>query len=247
MERLRLIVIIVVVMLGFLTPAVYAQYNSTNYSANEIFFGSGGDNGQTSSNYQATASIGALGVGSGTSAHYQAYSGFLTPGDPFLDMGIDSSAVNLGALSTGATATGTAAFHVRAYVDSGYTVQILSPPPQSNGPVVHTLSAMTSVGSAATGTEQFGINLVGSNNTGTGNFGSNPVPFPDSTFASGSAATGYNTVNQFKYNVPDIIAQSSGSGWGLTNYTISYIADIANNSPAGSYTTTQDLVVVATF
>lgn len=180
-----------------------------------------------------------------SSTHYKAYSGFLTPNEPFLEFGIDTSTVNLGTLDTGSTKTGTAGFHVRTYVDSGYTVQTMSQPPTSTGPYPHTLMAMSSLGSSSTGTEQFGINLVA--NTSPATFGTNPVPFPDSSFANGQAATGYNTANQYKYHLGDTIAGSSGNGWGLTNYTISYIANISIVTPAGSYTMVHDLVVVATY
>jgi hypothetical protein len=94
------------------------------------------------------------------------------------------------------------------------------------------------------GTEEFGINLVDNSSP---NIGSDPSPQPDGTFATGQAATGYGTQNQFKYNAGDVIAESNGSGWGLTNYTISYIANISVLTPAGSYSAVQDLVAIATY
>jgi hypothetical protein len=113
----------------------------------------------------------------------------------------------------------------------------------------HTLCAMgTDVGclstTASPGTEQFGINLVDNSSP---NIGSDPSPQPDGTFATGGAATGYATLNQFKYNAGDVIAQSNANGWGLTNYTISYIANISVLTPAGSYSEVQDLVAIATY
>ena len=226
--------------------AVFAQYNSSNYSANELQFGSGGDLNSSSANYQAQTSIGSLGVDNVSSANYKAYSGFLTPNEPFLEFAIDSGSVSLGTLDTASTKTGTAAFHVRAYVDSGYTVQTLSQPPtETSGAGTHILTAMGTLGASTTGKEQFGINLRA--NTSPATFGADPVPFPDSTFAAGAAAAGYNTVNQYKYVVGDIIAGSGGSGWGLTNYTISYIANINIVSDAGSYSVVHDLVVIATY
>lgn len=230
-----------------------AQYSSSNYKANEIQFGAGGDTGQSSANYKAQASVGSLGVGQASSANYQAYSGFLTPNEPFLEMQIDSTTVNLGNLSTTATATGTAAFHVRAYIDSGYTVQTVSQPPTTtSGSQSHTLAAMTSLGTSTIGTEQFGINLRA--NTSPATFGADPANQPSNTYAFGQAASGYNTVNQYKYNPGDIIACSgsggtcgNASGWGLTNYTIAYIANISLVTPAGNYSMTQDLVAIATY
>lgn len=239
--------------LGLAPPLVFllsgvalAQYSSTNYQANEVFFGSGGDTNQSSANYSASVSAGSLGVGRYSSTNYQAYSGFLTPNEPFLELGIDTAAVNLGPVDPATTQTGSADFHVRAYVDSGYTVQTLSQPPlYTSGINSHTLTAMVAQASSAAGTEQFGINLV--HNTSPANFGSDPSPQPNGTFATGIAAPGYDTTNQFKYVVGDTVAESGSSGWGLTNYTISYIANASIITPAGIYQMVQDLVAVATY
>jgi hypothetical protein len=247
MKRLRffgLTPLLMVVMSG----AALAQYSSNNYRANEVFFGNGGDNNQSSANYNASVSSGALGVGRYSSANYQAYSGFLTPNEPFLELGIDTSAVDMGTVDPATTITGQADFHVRAYVDIGYTVQTLSQPPSyTSGTGSHTLTTMSTLGSSAVGTEQFGINLK--HNTSPATFGNDPAPQPSSTFATGIAAPGYDTANQFKYNVGDTIARtpSGSSGWGLTNYTIAYIANASIITPAGRYSMVQDLVAVATY
>lgn len=251
MKTLRLTVVASLLILT--VPAiVFAQYTSPNYQTNEIFFGSGGDIQTSSPNYQAQAAIGPLGVGNFSSAAYQAYLGFLTPNEPFLEFQIDTATVNLGTLDTSTTKTGTANFHIRAYINSGYAIQTVSQSPTSNGPATHTLAAMTSPGGSSIGVEQFGINLVA--NTSPASFGSNPSPQPDSSFAFGQAASGYNTTNVYKYNAGDVIACSgtSGgcsttSGWGQTNFTISYIANISIFTPAGSYSMTHDLVAVTTF
>jgi hypothetical protein len=228
--------------------AAFAQYSSNNYQANEVFFGSGGDNNQSSTNYNASVAAGGLGVGRYNSTNYQIYSGFLTPGEPFLELGIDSSAVDMGTVDPTTTDTGAGLFHVRAYVNSGYTVQTLSQPPSyTSGIQTHTLIAMGTLAASAVGTEQFGINLV--HNTSPVNFGSDPSPQPDPAFATGVAASGYGTANQYKYVVGDTIAKTppGSSGWGLTNYTIAYIANASIITPAGTYNMTQDLVAIATY
>jgi hypothetical protein len=252
MERLRLLMIMVLGILSFLGSVAFAQYTSTNYQSNEVFFGSGGDNSQTSTNYSANASVGVLGVGKGSSTNYQAYNGFLTPNEPFLSMVVNTSTVSLGTLGTGTTATGTANFTVTAYVDSGYTVQSVSPPPSyTSGAGSHTLAGMA-LGGSSVGVEQFGMNLR--LNSSPAAFGADPAPQPDSTFANGQAATGYSTANQYKYSQGDILACSgtsapcsASSGWGETIFTISYIANISLVTPAGNYSVNQDLVVVATY
>ncbi|MBX4197581.1 hypothetical protein KW801_03455, partial [Candidatus Saccharibacteria bacterium] len=186
MKRLWFLALIPLLAILF-SGLASAQYNSTNYKANEVFFGAGGDTNQSSANYNASVSAGALGVGQTSSANYQAYSGFLTPNEPFLELQIDTSTVDLGVLDTSTAKTGTALFHVRAHIDSGYTVQTLSSPPSyTSGTQTHTLTAMTSLGSSTVGTEQFGINLV--HNTSPANFGTDPSPQPNGTFATGVAA-----------------------------------------------------------
>jgi hypothetical protein len=229
---------------------VFAQYTSPNYKAEETFFGSGGELDATSPHYTAQSSVGALGVGYGSSNTYQAYSGFLTPNDPFLEMTVNTSSVNLGVLDDSSTKSGNATFTVRAYTNSGYTVQTVSQPPQTA--TGDTLAAKTTLAAPVTGTEEFGMNLVA--NTSPVSFGTDPTLQPDSTFASGIAAPGYRTTNQFKYGVGDVVActgtaGSCGSinGWGQTTYTISYIANISSVTKAGAYSMVHDLVVVATY
>jgi hypothetical protein len=247
MKRLRFLGLAPLLIMLFGSAAL-AQYSSSNYKTNEVFFGSGGDNNQSSAHYSATASAGALGVGNYAGTNYRAFSGFLTPNEPFLELQIDTASVNMGTVDPATTRTGQADFHVRAYIDTGYTVQTVSQPPvYTSGSVSHALKAMTSLGSSTAGTEQFGINMV--HNTSPATFGNNPSPQPDGTFATGVAASGYDTANQFKYNVGDVVAQTpaGSNGWGLTDYTISYIANASILTPAGDYQMVQDLVAVATY
>lgn len=246
MRSLRLIFAALALALFLPAGSVLAQYNSTNYQSNEVIFGTGGDLDSSSTNYKAQTSVGALGVGNVSSANYGAYSGFLTPNEPFLEMGIDTSTVNLGYLDIATTNTGTANFHVRTYLNSGYTIQTISQPPSlTSGFATHTLTGMATQAAPTTGIEQFGINLRA--NTSPAAFGADPVPFPDSSFAAGQAASGYDTANQFKYVPGDVIASTGSSGWGLTTFTISYVANMELDTPAGNYTMIHDLVVVATY
>src|SRR6266404_7961113 len=108
MKRLSLFIGIVLAVAILATRSGLAQYSSSNYKANEVFFGSGGDTGQASSNYKASVSAGALGVGNYASTNYKAYSGFLTPNEPFLEMQIDSTNVDLGTLDANSANTGNA-------------------------------------------------------------------------------------------------------------------------------------------
>lgn len=244
-KRLSLFVITLTGFFALGTAAVYAQYTSPNYQSEETFFGTGGEVESTSPNYKAQSSVGGLGVDRVTGTAYQAFSGFLTPNEPFLEMRINTSSVDLGDLETTVTRTGTATFHVRAYINGTYSVQTVSQPPQKVAGTSHTLAGMATQGASTAGTEQFGINLKA--NTSPATFGADPSPQPDSTFAFGQAAAGYDTANQFKYVAGNTIAQTGTSGWGLTNYTISYIANVSVLTPAGQYTMIHDLVAVPTY
>lgn len=249
MKRLRLGVLLGSIVVLSTSSVFAAQSTSSNYQVNEVQFGSGGLLNATSPHYQAQQSLGSTGVGSINSANYGANAGFLTPNEPFLEMVVNPATINLGTLSSVAASTGTATFHVRAYVDSGYTVLTMNNPPTNEEGAA--LSAMSSPAASSAGTEQFGINLVNNLTSCTpaapANFGADPVPVPNGTFATGQAATGYNTCGLFKYHKSDVIAQSGGNGWGETDYTISYVVNINPVSKAGAYNMVQDLVAVATF
>jgi hypothetical protein len=229
------------------TTVFAAQSSSANYQVNEVQFGSGGLLNASSPNYQAQQSLGSTAAGNISSADYGAEAGFLTPNAPFLQMVVNPANINLGTLSSATAATGTATFSVRAYVDSGYTVISMNPAPTSNEGVA--LKSMTTAAASSPGTEQYGINLVQNLTScpAPANFGANPVPIPNSSYAHGQAASGYNTCGLYEYNQGAIIAQSGSNGWGETDYTISYLININSVSKAGSYNMTQDLVAVATY
>lgn len=240
----------------FLMPAIAsAQSSSANYKVEETYFGSGGNVDANSANYRARQSTGALGGGDISSPNYRAVAGFTTPSEPFLEAGVTGANVDFGTLSPSATAFASSqagacncTFYVRSYLSSNYTVITGSQPPTSeNNKVIAAKSSQGAPGGV--GTEEFGINLVA--NTVPGAIGADPANVPDGTFADGKAATGYQTPNQYKYGVGDVIANSPATvgnqGIGQTNYTVSYIMRINNLTSAGQYTMNHDIIVVATF
>jgi hypothetical protein len=234
---------------GTLVWAAYSQSASAHYEVNEVQFGSGSLLNATSSTYQAQQSLGATAGGFTSSASYWAQAGYLTPNTPFLEMTVNNSSLNLGTLSVGGSSTGTASFDVRAYTDSGYVVESVNNPPEnSSGQYINNLTTPTA---SSPGTEQFGINLVSNPtscpNTVVSSFGTNPQHIPNNDYANGIAASGYNTCGLFQYNKGDVIAESSGNGWGDTDYTISYLMNISADSRSGLYTMQQNLVAVATY
>ncbi|MGH7197011.1 MAG: hypothetical protein ACREGJ_04605 [Candidatus Saccharimonadales bacterium] len=239
--RVVLKITLQVVVLSLFLPATALAIDSPNYRIQEDFIGGSGRPQSSSTNYQSRDSAGANAVGDGTGTNYRSQSGATTADEPRLEFGITSSSVNLGSLSASLTRTGTATFNVLNYTSYGYIVQVIGQPPDNGA---HTLTGMSTAGSSTIGTEQFGINLVA--NTAPESFGANPAQVPDSTFGFGVAASGYNTANTYKYVSGNTIASAPKSS-GQTDYTISYIANISNDTPGGSYSGTQTLICVGTY
>lgn len=230
-----------------LTGPVLAQYSSPNYRVEEAFFGTGGELDANSTNYNARQSAGSLAAGNTSSTNFDAFAGFVTPEEPFLALVVTAATIDLGLLEENSTATGNGTFSVRTYLSSAYSVKTMSQPPTSEGGAV--LNGMSSQAASSAGTEQFGINLVA--NTAPVTFGANAANVPDNTFADGEVAPGYDAANLFKYVVGDTIARSPKTAGnpavGQTDYTLSYIANIAPLTEAGRYTMVHDIVVVATY
>lgn len=249
MRRGRFVAILkttAVLPLVFVSPVFAQTSSSNNYQATEYLFGTGAENNLNSTNFNANASVGSLGVGRSSSTNYDLEAGFLTPSEPFLELFINSTSVDLGTLDAGSTNTGTGVFWVRTYLSDAYVVQTMSPTLTSEGGA--TIPGKSSPGAPSVGTAEFGINLV---DNGTPDIGSNPFNVPDNNFADAQAATDYNTPNQFKYAQGDIIARSAATlgnqAVGRTDFTISYIANMSPITPAGTYTMVHDIVVVGTF
>lgn len=236
------LVLAVIAFIAMSTSLVSAQSSSPNYKVDETQFGSGGGVNDCSTSYCANTSVGGVGVGTTSSTNYSAAAGFIKPEEEFLEFVVSTSSVDLGTLSTGSTSTGQASFYVRAYLNSSYTVVTRGNPPTNSG---HALVAKSTQALPVIGTEEFGINVVA--NTQPTTFGANPAPQPNSTFANGQAAPGYELTNQFKYAVGDTVARTTTTSQGRTDYTMSYIADVSTITPGGKYVMNQDLIVVATY
>lgn len=215
--------------------------SSPNFIIEEDFVGGGGVNNSTSPNFSSQDSIGAPAVGDGKSTNNKTQSGATTTSDPMLEFGVNTSSVALGSLMTSLTRTGTASFSVRNYTSHGYVVQVVGNPPSTGS---HTLTNMPAAAPSSQGTEQFGMNLVA--NTLPTAFGASPVQVPSTDFSYGNAATGYATANNYRYNSGDVIARATESS-GRTDYTISYIANVSNSTPGGSYIGSQTLVCTGTY
>lgn len=242
------LLLVFMLTLGFFSAVpVLAQTSSSNsYQVQEYQFGTGGNPDLNSSNFNANASVGSLGVGRSSSTNYDLEAGFITPSEPFLELFINFATIDLGTLDPAATGTGTGTFWVRTYLSGAYTVQTMSPSLTSEGGKV--IPGKSSTGAPSIGTEEFGINLV---DNASPDLGSDPFNVPNDNFADAEAAPGYGTPDQFKYVQGDIIARSAASignqAVGRTDFTMTYIANISPVTPAGTYTMIHDIVVTASF
>lgn len=239
----RVLVLLGMLLLGYgYAPLVGAQsLSSPSYSIDESYIGPGGSVESSSANYNSASTVGDIGVGNSTSTTYQQDAGFNTTADPRLSVIINTSSVSFGALSTSVATTGTSSFSVLNYTSYGYAVYTTGSAP-TNGS--HTLTGMNPGTASQVGVEQFGINLRA--NTSPVSFGANPVQNPSSTFSNGFASTGYDTANTFRFVTGEKIAEATQSS-GQTDYTISYVVNVSNNTPGGQYTGAQGIVVVATY
>lgn len=224
-------------------------YSSSSYGVDEVFMGSGGVNDASSASYRARASLGDTGVGNSGSANFQAYGGFTTTPDPYIEINAVTSSTDLGYLSTSATAATTTTFSVRTYLASGYVVVNGSNPPTAiSGAGTYTLTALASPTGPVPGTEQFGINIAANTNPASLTVPSATpvVQIPDASYSFGTAAANYNTANVYKYAKGDTIASSSKSS-GFTQYTVSYIYNISTATPAGQYNFNHVIIATSTY
>lgn len=233
-------ILLIAIVIAFAAPGyVVAQSASSNYRVEEAFIGAGGELDASSTNFQGKLSAAELAAGRIDSAQFGAQAGFNTTYQPYIYFEVETTSLDLGLLDAGSTANGTATMRIRNYLSSGYTISVVGTTLTNESGAV--IDALTTATAAATQTEQFGLNVVA--NSG---FGANPVQNPDGTFSFGAAATGYNTADSFRFNTGDTIALSASES-GETQFTASYIANIAPLTDAGQYQATHSFVATGTY
>lgn len=216
--------------------------SSTNFRFDETSIGLTNSIESSSANFRDQSTAGGAAAGSSSSDNFKTEIGSNTSPDPNLTFTLNSQAANFGSFSTTQAATATATFSIVNYTSYGYVVQIAGKPPTYAN---NEIDAMGANAPSQPGTEQFGINLVA--NTDPTSFGANPengtVP---NDFGFGQAAPNYANPNQFRYVPGETIAQAPKSS-GKTEYTISYLVNVANLTPGGTYGSDQVLIVTGTY
>ncbi len=113
----------------------------------------------------------------------------------------------------------------------------------------NTITANAAATTSILGTGQFGMNLR-ANTTPT--VGTDVAPAANGTNFKGepAPASGYQTVDQFKFVSGNTVADSANGGAGGTDaqiFTVSYIVNVPGSQPAGLYTTTLTYICTPTF
>jgi hypothetical protein len=235
------VVLALVVSFGAIGQVAAQASSSTNYQVNEVQFGSGSSLDDCSASYCAKTSAGDLTVGTTGSTNYKALAGFNTNDEALLEVSVvNAGNTDLGVLDPSTTGKLSAVVKVRSYLSNGYGLYITGSSPKYGN---HALTPMSTTAVSQAGTEQFGINFAANTSP---SIGAAPVQVPDSTFSYGTVASGYSTVNQFKYVDGDMVA-SSATESGETDYTLSMILNISNVTPAGQYVGAMSAVVVGYF
>lgn len=233
---LTLSVVLPVLALALLATDSWAQTQSTNYRIFADVFSAGGIENSASTLYSLQDSIGEAVISTNTnststSPSYGIKSGFreLYP-DLSLTFSIADTTINLGTLSATSASTDTNTISVGTNAFNGFIITATgNNPTLTSGANTITAIGATAVASSV-GTEQFGINLVANTSPSAGSnpSGSSPI---------GSAANQYNTTNLFAWNSGATVATSSAPV-NLTTLTVTYLANIASGTEAGTYNLT---------
>lgn len=153
-----------------------------------------------------------------------------------MSFSLGATSVALGTLSSSAVTSGSHTVTLATNAASGMVLTYSGTTLTSGA---NTITAMSTAAASSVGTEQFGINAKDNTTPNVGLECSGTAPIA-------AAATGYATVDNFKFVSGETIL-SSAAGINSTSCTISYIANILGSTEAGSYTTTLTYTATATF
>jgi len=222
-------------------PVLAESSSSSNYQITETQFNNGTGLQSCSGQYCAQATIGDTAIGNAASSTVTAKFGAISSdSEPLLEVIVDPGESNLGTLTTETTATKTTSIKIRSYQSGGYQLQIVGNAPTYAG---HALASPSTPTFSTPGTEQFGINLV-ANTLPT--IGANPLQVPNEQTSFGVVNNDYNTTNKFMYSDGATVAHSNTES-GETDYTVSMIINVANDTPAGHYTSDFAAVVIPVY
>jgi hypothetical protein len=143
--------------------------------------------------------------------------------EPSVGFNVQTVTLQFGELSPNQTAYSSHTFSAFTNAKDGYTIKVYGQPLHSNDYTIPAIGATAD--QSHSGTEQFGLNLVA--NT-TPVVGANPAN------GNGLAAANYDTANNFAFEEGGVIAYAESYSY-QTDFTVSVIVNIAEDTPAGSY------------
>lgn len=155
--------------------------------------------------------------------------------DETLTFTLAAATVALGTLTTAATGSGTSLMTASTNAATGYAITVNGVVPTS---ALNTIPALGSPTASSINTPQFGINLMNNTTPAVGTAASGT--------GTGTASTGYNTSNLFKFVTGDTVA-SAALPTNSNTFTTSYIANISGATAAGAYSTVLTYIATANF
>jgi hypothetical protein len=153
-----------------------------------------------------------------------------------LTFSLGSNSVALGTLSVSTVATGSHTMTLATNGTSGASVTVSGTTLTSGA---NTILACATGCTTLPGTAQFGLNLAANTSPSVGAAPTGSAPI-------GTVATNYGTVNSFRFVSGETVA-TAATPVNTTTYTVSYLANIAGVTPAGSYTTSLTYNATANF
>lgn len=152
-----------------------------------------------------------------------------------LSFTLSAATVALGTLTSSTTGSGTSTMSASTNATGGYAISVNGTTLTSGA---NSIAALASNAASTQGSAQFGLNLMANTTPSVGSAVSGS--------GSGTAAANYNTANSFRFVTGETVA-SAGAATNSNTYTVSYIANIPGNQPAGSYSTALTYIATATF
>ena len=146
------------------------------------------------------------------------------------------------------TATATSQMAASTNAGAGYVITVNGPTLTSGS---NTVSPIGSTAPGIRGVSQFGLNLKANTTaTSTVAIGSEVAVISNGTNYRAQATTAYSTVDNFKFQSGEGVANSGFGGLSGSDsqiYTVSYIVNVPGSQPAGTYTSTLTYICTPTF
>lgn len=157
--------------------------------------------------------------------------------NPTLTFTVDNTVCELGPVTASTTGTCTHTMTAGTNASNGYVISYLPTSTLTSGSDTITESGATGAASSQ-GSEQFGLNLK---DNATPNIGA------EASGGVGVASSNYNTADTFSFTTSGAQVAASSTLSDTTTFTVSYIANVANTTEAGNYSTIQTYNIVASY